>query len=250
MKSLTSTRRLIVLLTTFSLAMGFFEATVVVYLRQLYYPEGFSFPLKLMSPQAFVIEYLRELSTLIMLSSVAIIAGKNFPQRFAFFLFSFGVWDIFYYVWLKALLNWPPSLLTWDILFLIPVIWTAPVLAPIISAITMILLAGSMICFEQKGHAANLILREWVFLLSGALIVFCSFIWDYSQILIQGGYFSNLWKLGTNQDILRESAHFIPTHYHWSLFILGEILILCAMGLFCERMVRRRLSDRASINCS
>lgn len=228
-----------ILLTIFSLAMGFLEATVVVYLRQIYYPEGFAFPLTLLSPQAFVTEFLRELSTLIMVSSVAIIAGKSYPQRFAFFLFIFGVWDLFYYVWLKALLNWPPSLLTWDILFLIPVVWIGPVLAPIISAITMIILAASIIYFEQKGHGANLNIREWAFLLSGALIVFSSFIWDYSLILIQGSYFSNLWGPGTNQDILREAAEFIPSHFHWSLFIVGKIFILCAIGLFCKRMAKQ-----------
>ncbi len=244
MKLLTSTSRHLILLTTFSLAMGFLEATVVVYLRQLYYPEGFSFPLTLLPPQAFVTESFRELSTLIMISIVAIITGKNFQQRFAFFLFTFGLWDIFYYVGLKVHLNWPPSFLTWDILFLIPVVWVGPVLAPIISALTMILLAACIIYFEQKGHAANLILREWEFLLSGALIVFCSFIWDYSQILIQGGYFSNLGKLWTNQGFLVEIAQFIPSHFHWSLFIAGEILILWAIVLFCKRMGRQDIQSR------
>ena len=32
-------------LTVFAIAMGFLETTVVVYLREILYPNGFSFPL-------------------------------------------------------------------------------------------------------------------------------------------------------------------------------------------------------------
>jgi hypothetical protein len=102
--------------------MGFLEAIVVVYLRQLYFPEGFDFPLNPIPPKILAIEWLREITTLVMLVSIGIIAGKNFLQRFSYFLYCFAVWDIFYYVALKLLLNWPPSLLTWDLLFLFPVV--------------------------------------------------------------------------------------------------------------------------------
>ena len=33
-------------LLLYAVAMGYLEAAVVVYLRAIYYPEGFSFPLK------------------------------------------------------------------------------------------------------------------------------------------------------------------------------------------------------------
>ena len=118
-----SIRIKIFFLVLFGIAMGFFEAAVVVYLRQLYYPGGFSFPLKIMALGELSIEYLREFSTLIMLFSLAIVAGRNFYERFSYFLLCFGIWDIFYYVWLKVLLDWPQSLLTWDILFLIPIVY-------------------------------------------------------------------------------------------------------------------------------
>jgi len=36
-----------------------------------------------------------------MLVSIGIIAGSNSIQKFAYFLYGFGVWDIFYYVGLK-----------------------------------------------------------------------------------------------------------------------------------------------------
>ncbi len=66
--------------------MGFLEGIVVIYLRELYYPQGFDFPLKLMSPELVRIEWIREISTLIMLAAVGIIAGRNNLQRLLYFL--------------------------------------------------------------------------------------------------------------------------------------------------------------------
>ena len=76
-----------------------------------------------------VVEIAREAATIVMLLCVAFIAEKTRRGRFACFMLVFGVWDIAYYLWLWATLSWPPSLFTWDILFLIPLIWTGPVIA-------------------------------------------------------------------------------------------------------------------------
>src|SRR5258706_13054156 len=108
-------------LALFSIAMGFLEAAVVVYLRKIYYPEGFRFPLAMMDPQLATIELLREASTVIMLAGVGILAGRSPQQRLALFFAAFSIWDLLYYVFLKLLLRWPESFFTWDILFLIPV---------------------------------------------------------------------------------------------------------------------------------
>ena len=51
----------------FALAMGYLESAVVVYLRELYYPEGFDFPMKEMSRILAVTELFREAATLIMI---------------------------------------------------------------------------------------------------------------------------------------------------------------------------------------
>src|SRR4030065_1101828 len=155
----TSTNKIktkVFFLIIFGIAMGFLEAAVVVYLRQIYYPEGFAFPLKAMALGELSIEYLREISTIVMLFSIGIIAGRYFYDRFAYFLFCFGIWDIFYYVWLKILLNWPSSLLTWDILFLIPVVWAGPVLAPIICATTMIIFSGFILYYHDQGYPVRI----------------------------------------------------------------------------------------------
>jgi hypothetical protein len=119
-----------VLLGLFSVAMAALEAIVVIYLRQLYYPQGFSFPLAPASLPIVFTEWLREATTIVMLFIMGESRRQRIPQGFFCFLYAFAMWDIFYYVWLKILINWPPSLLTWDLLFLIPVPWVSPVLAP------------------------------------------------------------------------------------------------------------------------
>jgi tellurite resistance protein TehA-like permease len=129
----------LVILAVFAVAMAFVEAAVVVYLRGLFYPEGFYATLAEFPVFYYGTEVFREAATIIMLASVAVLAARrNWWERGAYFLFCFGVWDIFYYVWLYALLAWPPSLMTSDVLFLIPIPWVAPVVAPVSASVVMI----------------------------------------------------------------------------------------------------------------
>src|SRR4051812_6467788 len=126
-------------LTLFSIAMGYLETAVVVYLRSMYFPAGFDHPVLSIPQNIAVTELWREIATLVMLIGAGIMAGKNGSQRFGFFIYCFAVWDIFYYVFLKVLLDWPESLFAWDVLFLLPVPWVGPVIAPVIVSLTMIL---------------------------------------------------------------------------------------------------------------
>ena len=112
MLDLTPTFRRTAWLVVFAVAMGFLEAAVVVYLRELYYPDGFRFPFVPLPERILWTELARELTTLIMLLAVAMLAGKNRLDRFFVFGFLFGVWDIVYYVGLRLFLGWPESLFT------------------------------------------------------------------------------------------------------------------------------------------
>ena len=136
-------------ITLFAVAFAFVESSVVVYLRTIYYPEGFSFPLRLMDPKLGTIELCREVATIVMLVSVAALAGKSRWQRFAYFMIAFGVWDIFYYIWLKLLVNWPASLFDWDILFLLPLPWIGPIIAPA-SISVMMIVTGILIALREE----------------------------------------------------------------------------------------------------
>ena len=89
-------------------------------------------------PKTLIIEIGREAATIVMLAAIALAVADNAGQWAAAFAIAFGTWDIAFYAFLKLLLDWPASLLTWDILFLIPIPWVGPVLAPVIVSASMI----------------------------------------------------------------------------------------------------------------
>jgi hypothetical protein len=219
----------------FAIAMGFMEAIVVVYLRKLYYSQGFDFPLKTMPSDMLSLELVREICTVVMLIFIALIAGKNKLQKFAWFIYCFAIWDIFYYVGLKLFLNWPPSLFTWDILFLIPLPWIGPVIAPVICSLTMILLAVCIVVLQEKGYEVHIKRREWALILGGGFIIFIAFIWDTIRFIIQKGYAGKLLTLLEDQRFLQVMAQHRPASFVWLVFILGEILILAAITLMTIR---------------
>lgn len=214
-----------IVVTVFAIAMGFLEAVVVVYLREIYYPDGFAFPLTMIEPGIFGVELVREITTLIMLVCIGLLAGRSTNERFAWFLFTFGVWDIFYYVGLKFFLDWPESLLSWDILFLIPVTWIGPVLAPVICSITMILFAVTLIGLIRKNKRIAIGKSSWVLIISGAVIIFISFIQDYSILLYHEGFLSKV-LLSPEPGFIEAITIFVPDQFNWYLFGFGELIIL------------------------
>jgi len=213
-------------LTLFSIAMGYMESAIVVYLRKIYYPEGFNFPLTPIETHIGLTEILREAATLIMLITIGIVAGKTKLQRFSFFIFCFGIWDIFYYVFLKVLLNWPGNLFDWDILFLIPVPWVGPVIAPCILSLTMIAVAILFTCSERYLKVKT---TDWLMLSAGSLIIIFSFIYDYISILISQR------NPGNNSALLSEMNNYIPQVYHWWIFLTGESILIFTMISILKR---------------
>jgi len=136
-----------------AVALALVEATVVYYLRKLFALEfaavftarTFHFP-----SDYLVYERGRETATMVMLVTVALLAGRTLWQAFAYWLFAFGVWDVFYYVWLWVLLGWPNSLRTRDLLFLIPEEWWAPVWLPISVSAGFIVVAVLILRFTRR----------------------------------------------------------------------------------------------------
>lgn len=209
-------------LVIFSIAMAYLESAVVVYLREIYYPEGFSFPLTPINSDIFMTEMWREIATIIMLAGIGILTGNSSSQRFAFFLLTFAIWDIFYYVFLYALLGWPSSLLTWDILFLVPIPWVGPVITPIIVSLTMIILASSLIHFKK-----NLNLNQWLLSILGSLMVIISWVLDY-WIFISNQFSNGAWILSSEQELFGSSDQYIPGSFNWYIFLIGILLLLTA----------------------
>jgi hypothetical protein len=217
--------------TLFAMAIGFLETSVVVYLRALLYPGGFAFPLAPMSESLALTEILREAATLIIILSIGYITGKNFTTRFAWFLYIFAMWDLFYYVFLKLLLNWPESWLTWDILFLIPTTWVGPVICPVIVSISMIVLAMLILKSDSRHHSAVIHRAEWALLITGSIILILSFTWEYSGFILKRYSFSQIWSIPT-KELLVYAQTYIPEKFNWFLFFLGQAIIIAGIWLY------------------
>jgi hypothetical protein len=125
-------------LVIFAVAMALLEATVVIYMRRLHYPENplELFPLRFLLSYEPYLEFAREVSTIVMLLAVAFLAERtSLTRTFAAFVFTFGLWDLMYYAWLKILIGWPQDWFEWDVLFLIPTIWLGPWICPAMIAV-------------------------------------------------------------------------------------------------------------------
>jgi len=214
--------------TLFSIAMGYLETTVVIYLRLLYYPEGFEFPITPLETDIALFELMREAATIIMLIVIGVLSGKNLAQRFAFFIYSFAIWDIFYYVFLYITLGWPESLFTWDLLFLIPVLWVGPVISPIIISCLMILLAFQLIRFNSYDLQIPVSLKEWILLIAGSVIVIISWTKDYVSFIANHNPNSSIWST-SEEELFTLTMQYIPKHFDWALFFIGTAVILASI---------------------
>ena len=139
---------LILNLTIFAIAFGYIEASIAHYLRLLYYPEGFASELKLINSHIILIEMGREFATLVIIFIITQFTKGPFYRKFSNFIFIFALWDICYYIFLYIFEKWPISLYTWDVLFLIPVPWLAPVIVPI--TISLIGISGTLIIHIEQ----------------------------------------------------------------------------------------------------
>jgi hypothetical protein len=130
----------------FAIAFGWIEATVVVYLREIGARSGpgtgAALQTSLVSlPQRLVaLEMMREACTIALLAAVSWLAGRRVADRAGAFLLTFGIWDLTYYAVLRLVIGWPATLGDWDVLFLIPQPWVAPVWAP--AAVALLFVAA------------------------------------------------------------------------------------------------------------
>ena len=151
------------------------EAAVVIYLRQLLHVEGSNITLSGIPRGIFTVEIVREFTTLVMLISVGVLAGSRPMGRFGSFIIAFGVWDIFYYVFLSIFHGWPRSFLDWDLLFLIPVPWMAPVLAPVLVSCGLIFSGYWLLIREQQKKRIVVSLSDWIIEAVATVLILYSF---------------------------------------------------------------------------
>jgi hypothetical protein len=154
------------------------------------------------------IELIREAATILMLAAVAFAVAQNASTWLAAFALAFGVWDLSFYASLAATIQWPASLLTWDLLFLLPVPWTAPVLAPSIVAAT--LTVGGTLALLRPPPAVGWVVR--IGILASCVILLVAFMWGWRGVL-DGE---------------------IPRDFPWMIFALGEGLGIASLVAYLK----------------
>lgn len=221
-------RRVVVGLFLFGISFGYLEAAVVIYLRALYEPlrqrltpnraPGDLFPLldrdRMLTEapetgRLLAVEVIREAATIVMLAAAAMLVSGDRPLWLPAFAVAFGVWDISFYLFLKLWIDWPASLWTWDLLFLLPVPWVAPVLAPLLVSMTIVGCGLAALCRPVDIRAS-----QWLGLVAGGALIVLSFTWDFRHVL----------------------AGNLPSPFAWWLFLAGELV---SLGTFLNAFFRR-----------
>ncbi len=195
----------------FAVAMAWVESAVVFYLRthiNRIVPYQ-NYPLPVVGGFGLA-ELVREFATLVMLLAVGILAGQTWRARIGYSAIAFGVWDIFYYIFLKVMCDWPRSLMDWDILFLIPLPWWGPVLAPVLIAALMIVWGTLATQSERPQREILPSVGAWSLNFIGMVLALYVFMTDTFRVS------------GKGLDTIRQ---FLPTYFNWPLFCVALALM-------------------------
>ncbi len=197
----------------FAVAFAWVEAAAVTYLRvHIGRIEPYQTNPLPITNNLEQIELVREVATLIMLLSVGYLTGRDRHTRLAYALLAFGVWDIFYYLFLRLHLGWPRTLLDWDVLFLLPLPWWGPVIAPIIIAGILALASSLIALFDRPGFQLWPSSRAWWLCLPGVILALVVFMQDALRALPHG------------EQAVRTT---LPSSFTWPFFGLA-LLLMCA----------------------
>lgn len=212
----------------YAAAMAWVESAVVYYMRTMigriepYQPT----PLPMVGGMGFA-ELVREVATMTMLLAVGILAGRTWRSRLGYAAVAFGVWDILYYVFLKVLCGWPHSLLDWDILFLLPLPWWGPVVAPVAVAVLLITWGTLVSQFEAEG---GLFKADWMSRAMGSIgaaLALYVFMADAIHVAGQG---------------VGELRNLLPVRFNWPLFSVALLLMAMPVIQLGRRLRRQQLA--------
>ncbi len=209
----------------FAAAMAWVEAAVVIDLRTLvsridpYQANPLPHSVGLGET-----EMVREAATLVMLWAVGWLAGSTWRSRLGYMLIAFGVWDILYYAWLKVIAGWPSSLFDWDILFLLPMPWWGPVLAPVLIAALMIA-GGTLVSqFDQPGGRLWPSRPAWALNLGGVALALYVFMADALR------------AAGGGSEAVRQT---LPQAFNWPLFAVALALLAAPIADVGWQMLKK-----------
>ena len=196
------------IVVAFAIAMAWVESASVFYIRAFVdriepYQAN---PLPLNDALGYV-ELWREASTLVMIAALGLLAGRTWRRRLGYAALAFGVWDIFYYAFLRIMTGWPKTLVDWDILFLLPLPWWGPVLAPVSIALLMIVW-GTL--ETQSTEEVPVAPWAWTLGSAGIALALGVFMIDAS-LALPGG----------RDAVMRV----LPTKFSWPLFWVALLLM-------------------------
>jgi hypothetical protein len=192
----------------FAIAMAWVESASVFYIRALVdriepYQAN---PLPLNDALGYV-ELWREASTLVMIATLGMLAGRTWRHRVGYAALAFGAWDIFYYVFLRIMTGWPRTLLDWDILFLLPLPWWGPVLAP--ASIALLMILWGTLATQSRDDRTD---TRWAWAFNSVGIV-----------LALGVFMIDAWRaLPDGRDAVLQV---LPTRFNWPLFWVALLLM-------------------------
>jgi hypothetical protein len=195
----------------FAVAMAWMEAATVVYLRTLVgrVDPYQATPLPML-PHLTSAELVREAATLAMLFAVGCLAGRTWRSRLGYTIIAFGVWDILYYAFLRVIVGWPRSIWDWDVLFLLPLPWWGPVIAPVLIA-AMMILGGTLVSqFDRPGRPVWPGRLSWGLNLAGVFLALYAFMADA------------IGALGGGIEAIRAV---LPVRFNWPLFLVALVLL-------------------------
>ncbi|OFV92846.1 MAG: hypothetical protein A3H95_14930 [Acidobacteria bacterium RIFCSPLOWO2_02_FULL_64_15] len=212
-----SERTRFAIVMAFAIAMAWVEAASVFYIRALVDRiepyQADPLPLETMNGALGHVELWREAATLVMIATLGVLAGRTWRRRAGYAALAFGAWDIFYYVFLRLISGWPRTLLDWDILFLLPLPWWGPVLAPVSIALVMILW-GTLATQSGDGadNATSAPGARWTWALAcvGIVLALAVFTIDTWRALLDG------------RDAVLQV---LPATFNWPLFWVALLLM-------------------------
>ena len=171
------------------------------------------------------VELVREAATLVMLFTIGALAGRTWHTRLGYATIAFGVWDIFYYVFLNVICGWPTSLFDWDVLFLLPLPWWGPVLAPVCIAVLMIVWGTLVSQSAVDDPATSVTSTAWRLNWLGVSLALYVFMADALRAVPQG--------FDATRTVL-------PQAFNWWVFIAALTLMAAPVAQIAWRMLARQ----------
>jgi len=223
------------LVALFAIAMAWLESATVYYLRTLVdrmQPEQQN-PLPMHGGRGPV-ELVREAATLVMLLTAGMLAAHTWRKQLAYAAVAFGLWDIFYYVFLRIMCGWPTSLFDWDVLFLLPLPWWGPVLAPV-SIASLMVAWGTLVSQSPEATATTCLPRSsWAAAWTGIALALYVFMSEALRVAHQGA------------DAARSV---LPAEFDWPGFLIALSLMAVPVAQIGFRVIGRRSRREYAQHC-